>query len=582
MSHKKLTILTILTIAALLIVVVVCLGYATNREVEKIVRQQSNEQQILLTRQSAAGIEAFLDEKTVLIEVLATEVVNVPPENMTPYFMTVYNKSSGFSSIGFVNSDGVIVTGYPPEDAAIGLDLYATKRNAQFDRARESKETYTTRPVPLVQGGVGSNVGVPIYSGGEFKGVVFAVIEISTLSARFLADTVPRGYGHTYMITRSGRCLYDGTHRGIISEKYIGLLCENDSSYADVLRDQMSGDEGVGYYFDRDTGKQMVVTYTPVIWRGRVWSVATSVPASEAEALVRSVYQKQILFIILVIAIILAGSGSIILIFSRWNKELEQEVEKKTDDLRRSNMELASANTKLRKLDRLKSEFVSMVSHELKTPLTAIKISMDVLKSLSDSETDAHTRDEMLQIIDRNIERQKRLVNDLLDISRIETGNLKLYLEPVDLYDIIRESSNSMKDLADRKGIPILMDLRGESPQITGDHGRLVQVFVNLIGNALKFMDEGEIRIQAQVVGGHPEIRVSDTGIGIPAEELDLIFDKFHQVDSGLTREVGGSGLGLAISRGIVEGHGGSIRAESEVGRGSTFVVVLPGGKVNA
>ncbi|MCK4459591.1 MAG: cache domain-containing protein, partial [Methanosarcinales archaeon] len=207
MSHKK---LTILTIAALLIVVVVCLGYATNREVEKIVRQQSNEQQILLTRQSAAGIEAFLDEKTVLIEVLATEVVNVPPENMTPYFMTVYNKSSGFSSIGFVNSDGVIVTGYPPEDAAIGLDLYATKRNAQFDRARESKETYTTRPVPLVQGGVGSNVGVPIYSGGEFKGVIFAVIEISTLSTRFLADTVSKGHGHTYMITRSGRCLYDG------------------------------------------------------------------------------------------------------------------------------------------------------------------------------------------------------------------------------------------------------------------------------------------------------------------------------------------------------------------------------------
>ena len=579
MSHKK---LTILAIAALLIVVVVCLGYATNREVEKIVRQQSNEQQILLTRQSAAGIEAFLDEKTVLIEVLATEVVNVPPENMTPYFMTVYNKSSGFSSIGFVNSDGVIVTGYPLEDAAIGLDLYATKRNAQFDRARESKETYTTRPVPLVQGGVGSNVGVPIYSGGEFKGVVFAVIEISTLSARFLADTVSKGHGHTYMITRSGRCLYDGTHRGIISEKYIGLLCENDSSYADVLMDQMSGDEGVGYYFDGDTGKQMVVTYTPVIWRGRVWSVATSVPASEAEALVHSVYQKQILFIILVIAIILAGSGSIILIFSRWNKELEQEVEKKTDDLRRSNMELASANTKLRKLDRLKSEFVSMVSHELKTPLTAIKISMDVLKSLSDSETDAHTRDEMLQIIDRNIKRQKRLVNDLLDISRIETGNLKLYLEPVDMYDIIRESSNSMKDLADRKGIPILMDLRGESPQITGDHGRLVQVFMNLIGNALKFMDKGEIRIQAQVVGGHPEIRVSDTGIGIPAEELDLIFDKFHQVDSGLTREVGGSGLGLSISRGIVEGHGGSIRAESEVGRGSTFVVVLPGGNVNA
>jgi len=181
MSHKR---LITLAIAAMLIVVVLGLGYATNREVQNIVRQQSNEQQMLLTRQSAAGIEAFLEEKTVLIEVLATDVVDVPPENMTPYFMTVYNKSSGFSSIGFVNSNGVIVTGYPPEDAAIGLDLYATKRNTQFDRARESKETYTTRPVPLVQGGVGSNVGVPVYSDGEFKGVIFATIEISIHTRR--------------------------------------------------------------------------------------------------------------------------------------------------------------------------------------------------------------------------------------------------------------------------------------------------------------------------------------------------------------------------------------------------------------
>ncbi len=216
-----------------------------------------------------------------------------------------------------------------------------------------------------------------------------------------------------------------------------------------------------------------------------------------------------------------------------------------------------------------------MVSHELKTPLTSIKISMDVLKSLSGSGKDADTEKEMLQIIDRSIERQKRLVSDLLDISRIDTGNLKLDLEPVDLYEIILESTESMKKIADEQGISIHTDRGCESMQITGDRDRLVQVFVNLIGNALKFTEEGEIRIQARMVDGHPEIRVSDTGIGIPPEELDLIFDKFHQVDSGLTREVGGSGLGLAISRGIVEGHGGSIRAESEVGHGSAFVIVL-------
>ncbi len=216
-----------------------------------------------------------------------------------------------------------------------------------------------------------------------------------------------------------------------------------------------------------------------------------------------------------------------------------------------------------------------MVSHELKTPLTSMKTSMAVLKSLSDSEKDADAEHEMFQIIDRSVERQSRLVGDLLDISRIETGNLKLNLEPVDLYEIILESTESMKKIADEQGIPIHIDRDCESMQITGDHDRLVQVFVNLIENALKFTEEGEIRIQARAVDGHPEIRVSDTGIGIPPEELDRIFDKFHQVDSGLTREVGGTGLGLAISRGIVEGHGGRIRAESKVGEGSTFVIVL-------
>jgi signal transduction histidine kinase len=572
MPHKR---FTIIAVAVVLIVTVAWLGHTTNKEVETIVQQQLGEQQLLLARQSAAGIESFLEAKTVLIEVLAAEISDVSPENMTSHFIPIYYRSRGFSSIGFVNSTGVIVTGYPIEDTAIGLDLYKANRSGSFDHARESEETYSTHPVPLVQGGIGSTIGVPMYSGGEFRGVVFAIIEISTISDQFLADALPRGDRHAYMITGSGRSLYDGAYEDMVGKKYIGGFCANNSSYADILREQMQEKEGTGYYFDEITGEQRIVAYTPVVWRDRVWSVATSVPESEVGALIHSVYRKQILFITIVIAIILTGSGSIVLLFSRWNKELECEVERKTDDLRRSNTELASANTRLLELDRLKSEFVSMVSHELKTPLTSMKISMDVMKSLSGSEKDIRTRDEMLAIIDRNIERQKRLVGDLLDISRIETGNLKLSLEPVDLYDIIRESVGSMRKIADEIGIPIHLDLQGESPAIAGDPDRLVQVFVNLIGNALKFTKEGEIRIWARMVDEHPEIRVSDTGIGIPPEELDMIFDKFHQVDSGLTREVGGTGLGLAICKGIIEGHGGSIRAESEVGRGSTFVIVL-------
>jgi len=550
---------TTITIAALLIVAVAWIGHVTNQEVETVVQQQFKEQQLLLARQSAAGIESFLEEKTVLIEVLAAGATDTSPEGMVRSFIPIYYRSSGFFAIQFINSTGVVVSGYPAEDTPVGFDLYAENKSQMFDRARDRKETYITDPTPLFEGGLGS----------------LAVIRVSALSERFLTDVMPEGHGYMYMIDHSGRSLYDGAHEETIGKKYIGSFCANNSSYAEILREQMREKEGTGYYFDEITGERQIVAYTSVVWRDRVWSVATSVPASETEALIHSVYRKQILFIAIVIAIILAGSGSIVLLFSRWNKELECEVEKKTDDLRRSNMELASANTRLLELDRLKSEFVSMVSHELKTPLTSIKISADVLKSLSGSEKDIRTREEMLAIIDRNIERQKRLVSDLLDISRIETGNLKLSLEPVDLYDIIRESVESMRKIAEEVGIPIHLDLQGESPRITGDPDRLVQVFVNLIGNALKFTKEGEIRIWARMVDGHPEIKVSDTGIGIPPEELDMIFDKFHQVDSGLTREVGGTGLGLAICKGIIEGHGGSIRAESEGGRGSTFVIVL-------
>lgn len=572
MSHKK---FATLAVAAILIIVVAWFGQVTNHEVGNIVQQQFTQQQLLLTRQAAVGIEGFLEERTVLIEVLAEEVADESPENMTSHFMTVYSRSRGISSIGFANSEGVIVTGYPVEYVAIGLDLYATKKNASFDRARETGETYTTNPLLLVQGGIGSHIGVPVYSDGEFKGVVFATIDISTLSERYLADITPDGHGQVYMITMIGRSLYDSAHKEMIGKKYIGSFCTNDSSYAEILSEQMQETEGTGYYFDESSGEWRIVAYTPVIWHNHVWSVATSVPASDVGALVHSVYRKQILFIAIVVAIILAGGGSIVLIFSRWNRELENEVERTTEDLKKSNIKLESANTKLKELDRLKSEFVSMASHELKTPLTAIKLSMDVLRPLSGSEKDIRTRDELFEIIDRNIERQNRLVTDLLDISRIETGTLKFNLEPVDLYNIIRESVRSMRGIAEREGISIHTDLEGETLVIAGDRDRLVQVFVNLIGNALKFTEKGEIRIQVRVVARHPEIRVSDTGIGIPSDELDRIFDKFHQVNSGLTREAGGTGLGLAICRGIIEGHGGSIEAESEVGRGSTFVIVL-------
>jgi len=563
----------ILVICIILICTVALLGFKTHGEVEEIVQKQFNEQQLLLTRQSAAGIESFLEEKTVLIEVLAADISDMSPEDMTRRFIPFYHKPSGFSSIGFVNSTGVIVTGYPVENTAIGLDLYATNKNKSFDRAKDSGETYSTNPVLLVQGGIGSTIGVPVYSGDEFRGVVFGIIEISTISEQFLADVIPEGHGHVYMITRSGRSLYDGAHKEELGKKYIGSFCTDNSSYADILREQMQEREGTGYYFDESTGERRIVAYTPVVWRDRVWSAATSVPVSEVDNLIRSVYAKQMIFLGSVIAIILGGSLGLIVMFSKWNKTLEAEVESKTGDMIRMNKELVLANERLKELDKLKSDFVSMVSHELKTPLAAMRTSAQVLE-VADIATE--TKREMLDIILRNIDRQTNLVNDLLDLSRIESGRMELKIESVPLDSVVADSIESVKQTASEEGIKLDVELPESLASVKGDREKLTQVVINLLNNAIKFtLRSGEISIKARELNGQMEVKVSDTGIGIPTEDLDMVFDKFYQVDSTLTREAGGTGLGLAICKGIIEAHRGRIWAESELGKGSTFVFTL-------
>jgi signal transduction histidine kinase/sensor domain CHASE-containing protein len=569
MKVKRDNRVVILVICIILIGIVTSLGFKTHVKVEALVQQQFNEQQLLLTRQSAAGIESFLEERTVLIEVLAAEVSDDSLEEITQCFIPVYQKSSGFLSLGFVNSTGVIVTGYPLEDTAIGLDLYAANKNRSFDRAKASGETYNTNPVQLVQGGIGSTIGVPVYSEDEFRGVVFAIIKISTISERFLADVMPEEQGYMYMITQSGRSLYDGAHEEMIGKNYIGHFCADNSSYADILQEQKQEKEGVGYYFDECSGEQRIVAYTPVVWRDRVWSVATSAPASEVDQLIRSVYARQMAFLGTVIAIILGGSLGLIVMFSHWNRTLEAEVESKTGDLIQMNKELLLANTRLKELDNVKSEFVSMVSHELKTPLAAMRTSAQVLEM---AEIDTETKREMLDIIIRNVDRQTNLVNDLLDLSRIESGRMVLKIERVPLDAIIADSIETVKQAASKKGVTMDVELPEDLSPAKGDREKLTQVVLNLLNNAIKFTPvSGEIVIKARELNGQVEVQVRDTGIGIPPDVRDRVFEKFYQVDSTLTRGTGGTGLGLAICKGIIEAHHGHIMVESELGKGSTF-----------
>lgn len=245
------------------------------------------------------------------------------------------------------------------------------------------------------------------------------------------------------------------------------------------------------------------------------------------------------------------------------------------DNLERSRAELEEANEKLKELDLMKSEFLNTVSHELRTPLTSIKAFAEIL--LDNVGEDVETQTEFLEIINKESDRLTRLINNLLDLSRIEAGRMKWENEQMDLHEVGESALNALRGSAEKKGLVVESDLEEDLPT-TGDKDKLIQVVTNLLGNAIKFTSEGgKITVSANRKDLlTAQIAVTDSGVGIAPEFHESIFEKFSQVDSSETRDIKGSGLGLPIARSIVEHHGGKLYVESEAGKGSTFIVELP------
>jgi len=233
------------------------------------------------------------------------------------------------------------------------------------------------------------------------------------------------------------------------------------------------------------------------------------------------------------------------------------------------------ARRRAEEANRIKDEFLSTLSHELRTPLNAILGWTWLMKSGS---LDADGTRRAVETIERNAKSQSQIIDDLLDVSRIITGKLRLKLRRVELAQVIATAVDAVRPAAEAKGLLVETSCDPEVPPISGDPNRMQQVIWNLLANAVKFTPEGgRIEIRLERAGGQARIRVSDTGIGIRADFLDYVFERFRQADSSTTRIHGGLGLGLAIVRHLVELHGGTVQAESGgEGKGSTFTVTLP------
>jgi PAS domain S-box-containing protein len=224
---------------------------------------------------------------------------------------------------------------------------------------------------------------------------------------------------------------------------------------------------------------------------------------------------------------------------------------------------------------RMKDEFLATLSHELRTPLNAILGWAQLLRARAPAPEELQRG---MEIIDRNARAQVRLIDDLLDLSRIMSGRFRLDVRQISLAEIIKGALDSIEPAAQNKGVRLESILDPKSVIVSGDAGRLQQVFWNLLSNAIKFTPKGgKVQVLLQRVNSHIELSVSDTGIGIPATFLPHVFERFSQKDGSTHRKYGGLGLGLAISKQLVDLHGGSIQAKSlGEGKGATFVVMLP------
>jgi signal transduction histidine kinase len=253
--------------------------------------------------------------------------------------------------------------------------------------------------------------------------------------------------------------------------------------------------------------------------------------------------------------------------------KLNKDLEKANHDLEKANRELAQANV-------MKTQFLANMSHELRTPLNAIigytQMAVDgIYGPLTQKQSDRLSR------VVANGYNLLALINDLLDISKIEAGRLTLISKRVDTPALIQSVSSTLQPLADKKGLSLAFEC-DDAPPIYADETRARQILTNIGANAIKFTPKGSVTIRTQRDGKYLRFSIIDTGIGIPAEALSTIFEEFRQVDGGFTRQYEGSGLGLTIARRLVEMQRGQITVESTVGVGSTFHVMLPLAEIEA
>jgi signal transduction histidine kinase/CheY-like chemotaxis protein len=551
-----------------IIVMSVLLLHAYNEAVS-LVKDQFNEQQMLVAKQTAIGIEENIKLLERELEWLSgmPAIKNHDSKGCSKLLKKTFSYAKAFhvNDVALIDSKGICKLPLMAPHLK-GKDFSFRKYFKKASKLTTNKPTYQFITFKGVEkGSKGIVIAMPIFShGGEFDGVILFTIKVDELIKGF----APRQSENRviWAIGHNGGILY---HPQYPPGTLIDGMPNLEPSYKAFVKSIRNGRPYNGEYISPE-GIKIVASSYPVSITDEKWSLVISTPEGVASKLLRSFSIDFALAVSITLLVILSSSLTIIYLINRWNLELESTVESRTREL-----------ALFREVDRLKTEFVSLVSHELRTPLTSIKAFIEIL--LKNPGRDMNQQKEFFEIIREEANRLTRVIDDILNIKRIEERRIDLDRKPVDIAAVIRQSVLAHRSRAQRNNIKITMDVTNDIQKILGDQDLLMQVLSNLLNNAIKFTPQnGAIHVSSTHVQRNPgssneiEVRVKDNGIGIQPKYLTKIFDKFYRIDRDLTREESGTGLGLYFCKYIVEGHGGRIWVESKKRKGSTFVFTLP------
>ncbi|MEA3243450.1 MAG: HAMP domain-containing sensor histidine kinase, partial [Pseudomonadota bacterium] len=295
--------------------------------------------------------------------------------------------------------------------------------------------------------------------------------------------------------------------------------------------------------------------------------LAGAIGAASAHVMVSSVVEGELVSIEGVMEIL--DETSQVMEYSRELEQKSRELEAATGDLR-------TANERLKALDKLKDEFVATVSHELRTPLTSIRSFSEIL--LDNPDLEIVQRQKYLKIVVKESERLTRLINQILDLAKFDSESMEWHIESLDLNILVQDAVSAVSQIFNERSIETNIELGSEPCIAEVDGDSIIQVLINLLSNGAKFCDPSHGRVNLNLISGTGRFRieVEDNGPGIPAEQLDKVFDKFHQIGGRQSRNPIGTGLGLAICQRIIEHHDGRIWAESSPEWGARFILQLP------